>query len=330
MKKGVDFLKEVLEKQALFIQIEVKSKPTNGMDGLIILNKTPLYILSKNQVFPIDVREIEEQINNLRGENYCMIVANYISPKANELLIEKKIQTLDQVGNIHLSIPNLTVKIQGVKNKTTPEIHKNRAFTKTGASVIFQFLMEPDVVNNSQREIAIKAGVSLGTIPKVFSELIKEGYVIRLNQKEYKLVQYQKLLNKWAEVVKEKVLPANFIQWVTPFQKTPNELIKERKIREDTQWGGEAAATLLTNYLNPENYTIFTSLTPNELLKTYKLIPTQEHHIAVYKKFWNYPSIATSAFVHPLLVYAQLITSGDSRNLEIAQIIYDEYIQNKL
>ncbi|WP_110831104.1 type IV toxin-antitoxin system AbiEi family antitoxin [Pedobacter nutrimenti] len=62
-------------------------------------------------------------------------------------------------------------------------------------------------------------------------------------------------------------------------------------------------------------------------------MPKEEGEIEVLKFFWEkdhpifkvavYPSI----LVPPILVYAELITSEDSRDIETAQRIFDEYIQ---
>ena len=55
----------------------------------------------------------------------------------------------------------------------------------------------------------------------------------------------------------------------------------------DTTWGGEAAGSLLTNYLTPEILTIYTNETRNELIRKYKLMPDENGKIKVYKRFWN-------------------------------------------
>lgn len=65
-----------------------------------------------------------------------------------------------------------------------------------------------------------------------------------------------------------------------------------------------------------------------------KLIPSDaQGEIEVLKYFWNknHPIFAStiqlSEAVPPILAYAELVTSNDSRNIDTAQRIFDEYIQ---
>src|SRR5690606_11319598 len=96
-----------------------------------------------------------------------------------------------------------------------------------------------------------------------------------------------------------------------------------------TYWGGEPAGALFTNYLRPEELTLYTAEERTDLIKNYRLVPDLNGNVKVYKKFWKYDEVNDNT-VHPLLAYADLITKGDRRCTETAQKIYDEYLQNKL
>ncbi|WP_293010711.1 type IV toxin-antitoxin system AbiEi family antitoxin [Mongoliibacter sp.] len=93
-----------------------------------------------------------------------------------------------------------------------------------------------------------------------------------------------------------------------------------------TRWGGETGADLLTNYLRPEKFTLFTDLKKNDFIKGTRLMPDPNGEIEVYETFWEKGN-AMERCVPPLLVYADLIINGDKRSIEIAQRIYDRYIQ---
>ncbi len=70
-------------------------------------------------------------------------------------------------------------------------------------------------------------------------------------------------------------------------------------------------------------------------MRLFKLIPDEKGNISAYKSFWKPQSInldhkyARKA-AHPLLIYAELIYSGNDRNIETAKIIFDEYIKPNL
>lgn len=110
----------------------------------------------------------------------------------------------------------------------------------------------------------------------------------------------------------------DFIEWI----------IKPLAIGK-TWWGGEPAGDLLTHYLRPAEWTMYTTETRNDLIKNYRLIPDEKGNVKVFKKFWSHETMNTN-IVPPLLVFADLIITNDRRCMETAQKIYDEYLQDKL
>jgi hypothetical protein len=57
-------------------------------------------------------------------------------------------------------------------------------------------------------------------------------------------------------------------------------------------------------------------------------VPDDDGKIEVYQRFWTIGENGQQT-VPSLLVYADLIYSGDPRNLETAQRIYERYLQNE-
>lgn len=55
------------------------------------------------------------------------------------------------------------------------------------------------------------------------------------------------------------------------------------------------------------------------------LRPDDEGEVFVYKKFWS--SVEQSLVTPALLIYADLMGSGNSRNIEAAQRIYNNELQ---
>lgn len=116
-------------------------------------------------------------------------------------------------------------------------------------------------------------------------------------------------------------------------------------IDQQTYWSGEAAAAELTGYLNPEKMSLFTTKSKMDIMKDYRLLPDSKGILSIYKPFWNIEDSdnlyelnwgwgntlnLAQRTVHPLIVYAELIYSGNTRNLETAQLIYNEHIQPNL
>ena len=60
----------------------------------------------------------------------------------------------------------------------------------------------------------------------------------------------------------------------------------------------------------------------------HRLLPQENGPVEVYKKFWHHPSETNTA---PLvLVYADLIATGDARCLETADLLYETHLKNLL
>jgi len=97
-------------------------------------------------------------------------------------------------------------------------------------------------------------------------------------------------------------------------------------------WGGEVAAAKLTEYLKPQLVTIYAKKTPGKLLLMHRLRKEPDGNVEVLNTFWNFDHRWTNLdekhrdLVHPILIYADLLATGDARNIETAEIIYEREI----
>jgi hypothetical protein len=310
-------------------QIGIANEQTNTIDFVANINNETIFVQCKTQVRPLNVAQIEKQLQSYYPNENHMVIANYITPKAKEILKEKNIAYLDEGGNIFLRLENYVLQREGLKTKSEPENQGYRAFTKTGARVVFQLLVNPQLINASQRELAKRAGVSLGTIPKVLKQLLRDKYAVRLTETTYELINKEQLLNKWVEAFASRLLPSLYMRTFTPRNMSMREYFQKATMHSDTVWGGEAAAALITNYIHPEEYTIYTELTGGELMRLYELVPSNEGEITAYQKFWE-SETSSKPHVHPIITYAELVASGDSRNLEVAEQLLNEHIRPNL
>jgi hypothetical protein len=252
-----------------------------------------------------------------------LLVANHIFPKIKAELRERGIPYLEANGNMYLKKKGLYLFIDGQKPLNIKKNKGNRAFTKTGLKVLFYLLRHKAAINLPQRELAAEVNVALGNIPQVIEGLKETGYLIPVNNKTYAWENRKALLERWiaeyATELRPKLLKDTFAlkgNW-------ENMEFDNNK----TVWGGEPAADILTHYLRPEKFVIYTQETRLDLIKKYKLMPDKNGEIEVLDMFWN-PTEAKTA--PPLLVYAELMLEGGKRNKETAEKIYNEYIQPNL
>jgi hypothetical protein len=87
----------------------------------------------------------------------------------------------------------------------------------------------------------------------------------------------------------------------------------------------------LTGYLKPGELTIYAEKLPGMLAAQQRFIRTPDYgHAAIVdvrKRFWNFPTETDRKDVTPpLLIYADLLATGDARCIETAQLVYDGYL----
>lgn len=305
------------------------NKPDN--DGIITIffpKKEETFVpFIKKEVKNIHFFNLEK---NYKEQNpHIIVIAENINTNIREKLRSMNICYLDVAGNTFIKTQDHLIFLDGFKNTNKITINRNRAFTKTGLKVLYNLLINPELLNTPYRNIAKEADVSLDTINKTYTALKELGYIINLTPKTYLLTNKKKLFEQWVNEYENKLKPTLFIGM---FRYPKNEDIKNWKdfnfIDENTCWGGEPAAGILTKYLYPEIFTIYTTLTKTELIKKYKLIPDPNGNVMIYTKFWNTntenPKVAPTE-----LTYADLLNTNEGRNIETANLIYDEYLKNK-
>lgn len=280
----------------------------------------------KNNLRAINLPALYELARNYEP---LIIIAEHIFPKIKEELRNHNIAYLETNGNIWLKHETGLLWID--VNKTLPgEKEKvNRAFTKTGLKVVFDFLRDETLINLPYREIAHRAGIALGNVNYIINGLKEKGFLLRMNKNTYKLTNKEELLNTWITKYAERLKPEleigtfrflkdeDFLQW----KRLP-------LMPGKTWWGGEPGGDLFTNYLKPAELTLYTTETRNELIKHYRLIPDPKGYVKVYHKFWTYNEVNDNT-APPLLIYADLINTGDQRCIETAKKLYQNVLQDK-
>lgn len=307
------------------------------MDGKLILEIEP-----KTYDYAVDIKkelrnhQIDKvlELNQLH-DNTLMVVALHLFPKIKEELRLNNIAYMEANGNIYLKNKDQFIWIELNEPIKLKRKIGNRAFTKTGLKVVFEFLRDEKLVNETYRVIAQTANTAIGNIGNIVNGLLQEKFLLQVAKNEYKLMDKKKLLTKWITAYDTYLKPTikvgtfRFLK-EEEFANWKNLPLKKNK----TWWGGEPAGDLLTNYLRPEGLTLYTTETRNELIKNYRLIPDDNGNVKVFQKFWNEEKDITNpqnndGIAPPLLVYADLINTNDRRCAETAQKIYEQYLQNQ-
>jgi len=302
-----------------------KETDKGAFDGVLTMNRK-----GEKLAFNVDVRkelrfhQLNAILNKERTGKPVLIIASKIFTTIKEYLRKNNIAYLEANGNVYIKYEDTLIWLDGNKPLEEKKVKTNRAFTKTGVKVLLLYLTEEEWLNRPYRQLAETAGVALGTIPLIIAALKKLGFLVNIN-KRLKLVNKEGLIKRWVEAYTEKLKPTIKLGHFMLDIKSEQNWKQIDWIDEQALWGGEPAADLLTNYLNPQKFTLYTTQNIKGLIKNYHLLPNENGQVAVYEKFWKFPD-DTKKTAPPLIVYADLMHTNDSRCIETANIIYEQYL----
>jgi hypothetical protein len=255
-----------------------------------------------------------------------LLVTRYVNPRMAERLREGGLEFIDAAGNAFINRPPLYVFVKGNRPpEAAMPTRPKRVFRPTGLKVIYVFLCNPGLENKTYREIAAAAGVALGTIGWFMRDLKEAGFLLDMGKRGKKLTQKGKLLQRWVTAYPEQLRPRQMLG------RYKGEYGWWRNVRLDplkAQWGGEVAAARLTQYLKPQVITVYmTAKHLDEFLLENRLKKNPDGDVELLERFWTPGETQEPEdIVHPILVYADLLSTGDERNIETAKMIYEQHI----
>ena len=284
----------------------------------------------KNRVTPATLGLIVRQLRKLPRRT--LLVTRYVTPQLADQMREVDIHFIDTAGNAYINEPPLFILVKG--NRVLDKDHKERptrAFQPKGLQVLFALLCNCNdgLVNKPFRHIAQQANAALGTVGWVMRDLRKMGYLVDMGKRGRRLVRRKELLDRWVATYPEQLRPKQLLGSYTADDIHWWE--KQELTDLGAYWGGEVAAAHLTKYLRPAVVTIYAK-EPGRLILAHKLKRDPDGNVEILKIFWNFqylrhtPNLNYADLVHPILIYADLLATGDARNIETAEIIYEQKV----
>jgi hypothetical protein len=286
--------------------------------------RIPVAIEAKVRVTNAIIGPVAQQFS--QTAEHGLLVADYINPIMAERLKAMDIWFIDTAGNAYINALPIYIQIKGNKPSENQATSKklNRAFNTTGLKVVFALLCHPDLIKATYRDIAQTAMVALGTVALVFKDLILMGYIVDMGARGRRLKNLKKLLERWLIAYPEQLRPK--LETGRYSASEPNWWQIADLYNVQAYWGGEVAADRMTHYLKPQNITLYVMEEGAGKLKTsYRLRKDPTGDIEILKAFWYLEGeVNRTDMVNPILIYADLVASGDPRNIETAQIIYEQ------
>jgi len=310
----------------------IEPAPRIGSDAIIDIKagnkRWQLHIEAKPQLTSHTLGPTIAAVSEIKKKHPSVaLVSTYVNPSQADKLRNLGIEFFDTAGNAFLQQKGLHVFITGRKPQASKSLGRPaRAFNPTGSRLVFALLCQLGLENKSYREMAKESDISLGAVNWIMNDLRTLGYLVDLGARGRRLVKKKGLLKRWTSAYPEQLRPKLILGRFRT--RHAHDWWQQADLPSDTFWGGEVAAKLLTKYLRPETITIYSESNLPKLQAQYGLQRDPNGDVELLRKFWKFDhwdekNLQTAP---PLLVYADLVSTADDRNLETAQIIYEQYI----
>jgi hypothetical protein len=279
----------------------------------------------------IDVTTIARLVRDRNPAERTIVIAHFVAVDLAMRLKEAGIAFLDAAGNAYLAEPGFFLFVAGCPPPPGLEIpapaRRPRLFKATGLKLLFVLLARPEYLNRPYRDIADAAGVALGTVAWLMGDMKEMGYLLNLGRDGKRLRQREKLIDEWAGAYARELVPRHEVR---RFRAENPDWWQTADLGPlGALWGGDVAADRLTGYLKPGEITVYAKGTPGPLLQAQRMRADPQGDVTVIEEFWNFPARgveAQNAIVPPLLVYADLMATGDPRAVETAGLIHEKYL----
>ena len=279
-----------------------------NFDAIVQIMNVEFLCEVKNTVTTATVGNIANQLKTLAAteKRSVLLIAKYITPTVVTDLATCGINTLDCAGNCYIRY----VKDDKVIFQPYP------VFQEAGLKVIFYLLQDPLNANKPYREMQRATGVSLGGIKNVMDVLVERNFILSAGGRRV-LKNKNTLFNLWVENYNQVLKPKLLLCRMT--FRTGEQRIKwlGMELPDGMYWGGESGANMVDPYLEPGTFDIYTEIPAANLLKTGFVRQDEDGEIRIYRKFWNWK--AENRLVPLILIYADLMGSGNSRCMEMAE-----------
>lgn len=298
--------------------------PCSGLDGLADLT------FHKHRVevgveFKPHVRR--SMLGQLRDSLECaaslhglpvVLCTDYVGPKLADALREANILFLDKAGNCYLSLECVLLRVQGQPKPAAVRAREKggRAFQSAGLRLVFALLREPLLADRPYRQLAERVGISLYAVKCAMDDLKAKGFLTQQG-KQRRMRQGKRLLDEWSIAYRDRLRP-QLVRGM--YEAADADWWKSIEMEIfPACWGGEAAAAQIGLMRRPQIHTVYCSGNVNALIAAGRLHRKDNGGVELLDAFWGQ---ADGTLAPELLVYADLVTSGDERSIDAAKELY--------
>lgn len=324
MYRDNDFVYEAIAALENITGIPIVIEKTRKTDDVILqISNETFYCNAKKNAKNANYGIIMTSLKNSDNSKNSIIVADYLTKNTAEELKQNGINYLDASGNAFIKTDHFFVYIEGRKAKINKKTNQTRAFQEAGLKLLLLLISNPETLQFSYRELAEKTGIALGSVSNIFKELEENNFLLKT--RNIKVLKNQdEIIERWVIAYNELLKPRSFRKKMRAIGNdfSTKSTLNNSEIK--LYFGGEPGGQLLTEHLKPKDYTIYTDEEISKIAKQLKLVPDESGNIELYNKFWtDNLHLKNEYTAPPLIVYADLIGTGNNRNIETAKIILE-------
>ena len=184
----------------------ISKKKESGIDAEAVLSLVRKIELEEGSAVPLArmTASVKNRVNRslilislsesaLCGSDAYLYVTRYVSDEMAEELKSKDVNFIDASGNAYIRAGDVYIFIKGNKQAKNQRERMTLLYTPIGLKVLFVLLSNTGIEKSPYRTISALAGVSLGAVSNIFSELKDAGYLYHSNSQLSNLVNKDRL-----------------------------------------------------------------------------------------------------------------------------------------
>jgi hypothetical protein len=311
----------------------IETVPAGGRDATIAI-KTPV----GREVLQCEVKRTQLGresaqfvVHRFRHGAASLLLAPVVGRELGDFFEQKDVSFVDATGNCYLRLGDrYLARIQG---RTAPRRRpRDRALRAAAYRALFALLVKPDLVGAPVRAIAAEADVCPQTVSNLVQGLVDRGLVLRVRRRrQWAPGRRQDAIATWLAGFRTVLAPSLVVGRYRARETDPREL--EQRIEPildaagDWRYGGGAAAMRLAHHYRGDTTTLYLRDVPADLPARLRLTRDAAGPVVVSR------TPATVAFdspdprsVHPLLVYADLVSEDHERAHEAARVLHERFL----
>ena len=275
---------------------------------------------------------VEHLIHRAPGVRDPVLVhAPHIGSGIGARLADAGLNYLDLSGNCHIAVGSFHVHVEG----RTRAAHSasDKGLRSPGFQVLFAYLADPTLLDAPIRTVAEHAGASRQPVSDVRQRLLGDAFIFK-TRGGYRWSERRKddalrlWLNGYETTVRPSLLFATYRTRSDPDQ-LEHEIVASFPALgiSESRWGGTTAGFRLFRYYRGPRTTVQVHAMPAELPTKLRALPDPHGNLVVMDAFGTITWQPNNETVHPLVVYSELLRSGDERARDAAEGIFDQLIR---